>query len=235
MFELEGEQYSLEQVTSAADQSNMPLEDYLKKYNIKELEETVETVEKPKDVVEKDATVTSIEPEQASESTELEQVDTSLVSEDPEPVVSASKQRILAREKRKQKKKDELKIKAEQYKIDAQGIPNTLNKAGSSIWSYTPANISNLYAKTSQQGLEGYSSTTQKQQALYDSYKNSLTGGFSYYDFINDEKINGISISELQQEDTKKAKSQAFDNRGPANSALVGDVGQPIRGAVNQS
>ena len=52
MFELEGEQYSLEQVTSAADQSNMPLEDYLKKYNIKELEETVETVEKPKDVVE---------------------------------------------------------------------------------------------------------------------------------------------------------------------------------------
>ena len=30
MFELEGEQYSLEQVTSAAEQSNMPLEDYLK-------------------------------------------------------------------------------------------------------------------------------------------------------------------------------------------------------------
>ena len=48
MFELEGEQYSLEQVTSAADQSNMPLEDYLKKYNIKELEETVETVESQK-------------------------------------------------------------------------------------------------------------------------------------------------------------------------------------------
>jgi len=232
MFELEGEQYSLEQVTSAADQSNMPLEDYLKKYNIKELEETVETVEKPKDVVEKDATVTSIEPEQASESTELEQVDTSLVSEDPEPVVSASKQRILAREKRKQKKKDELKIKAEQYKIDAQGIPNTLNKAGSSIWSYTPANISNLYAKTSQQGLEGYSSTTQKQQALYDSYKNSLTGGFSYYDFINDEKINGISISELQQEDTKKAKSQAFDNiiekYGDKSNEFVLDQGKTV-------
>jgi len=79
MFELEGEQYSLEQVTSAAEQSNMSLEDYLKEYNIKELEDNVEPVEKQSDVVVKDATVTSIEPEQASENTELEQVNTSLV------------------------------------------------------------------------------------------------------------------------------------------------------------
>ena len=85
MFELEGEQYSLEQVTSAAEQSNMSLDSYLKKYSIKKLEETVDPVKKPKDVVEKDATVTSKNPGQASENTELKQVDTSLVSEDPEP------------------------------------------------------------------------------------------------------------------------------------------------------
>ena len=112
MFELEGEQYSLEQVTSAAEQSNMSLEDYLEEYGIKKLEEAVETVGKPKDVVEKDATVTSIKPEQASESMELEQVDTSLVSEDPEPIVSASEQRIATRKKREQEKQDKLKSEA---------------------------------------------------------------------------------------------------------------------------
>ena len=84
MFELDGEQYSLEQVTAAAEQSNMSLEEYLKEYNIKKLEETVETVGKAGDVVVEDATVTS-SPEQASESTELEQVDISSGLEDPKP------------------------------------------------------------------------------------------------------------------------------------------------------
>ena len=98
MFELEGEQYSLEQVTSAAEQSNMSLEDYLEEYGIKKLEEAVETVGKPKDVVEKDATVTSIKPEQASESMELEQVDTSLVSEDPEPKVRRGRAQVRQEE-----------------------------------------------------------------------------------------------------------------------------------------
>ena len=114
MFKLEGEQYSLEQVTSAAEQSNMSLEEYLKEYNIEKLEKTVETVKKPKDVVEKDATVTSKKPEQASENTELKQVDTSLVSEDPDPEkpLSASEKRIATRKKREQEKIDNLKAQA---------------------------------------------------------------------------------------------------------------------------
>ena len=69
-------------------------------------------MEKPKDVVEKDATVTSIEPEQASENTELEQVDTSLVSEDPDPdkPLSASEKRIATRKRREQEKQQEVLI-----------------------------------------------------------------------------------------------------------------------------
>ena len=114
MFELEGEQYSLEQVTSAADQSNMSLDSYLKKYNIKKVEKTVDPVKKQKDVVEKDATVTSIKPEQASENMELKQVDTSLVSQDPDPTkpLSASEKRLAARKKKQQDKINNLKAEA---------------------------------------------------------------------------------------------------------------------------
>jgi hypothetical protein len=128
MFKLEGEQYSLEQVTSAAEQSNMSLEDYLKEYNIKKLEETVEPVEKLKDVVEKDATVTSIKPEQASENTELEQVDTSLELQDPDPdkPLSASEKRIATRKKRKQEKIDALKAEAISATNEIQGRVNNI-------------------------------------------------------------------------------------------------------------
>ena len=85
MFEFEGQQYSLEEITLAAKESKLSVSDYLKKHNIKKLEETVEPVEKLKDVAVKDAAVTSKNPEQASENTELEQVDISSESEDPKP------------------------------------------------------------------------------------------------------------------------------------------------------
>ena len=84
IYKYKGEDISEEFVTEGFEQSSFTiLDDYIK--NTNGLEVAEEKVEKPKDVVEKDATVTSIEPGQASENTELEQVDTSLVSEDPKP------------------------------------------------------------------------------------------------------------------------------------------------------
>ena len=83
MFEFEGQQYSLEEINLAAKESKLSVSDYLKKHNIKKLEETVEPVEKLKDVAVKDAAVTSKNPEQASESMELEQVDTSSEYQEP--------------------------------------------------------------------------------------------------------------------------------------------------------
>ena len=76
-----------------------------------------EKVGKTSDVAAKGATVTS-SPGQASENTELKQVDTSLVSEDPEPVVSASKQRIAARKKRDIARKEKQKQEEEQSFFD---------------------------------------------------------------------------------------------------------------------
>ena len=113
IYKYKGEDISEEFVTEGFEQSSFTiLDDYIK--NTNGLEVAEEKVEKPKDVVEKDATVTSIEPEQASESTELEQVNTSLVSEDPEPEkpLSASEKRIATRKKREQDKQDNLKAQA---------------------------------------------------------------------------------------------------------------------------
>ena len=76
MFELNGEQYSLDQVEEAAKQSNLSLDDYIKEYSIIKLDEEGKT----NGVAETDATVTP-QPEQASEITELESVDTSLDSQ----------------------------------------------------------------------------------------------------------------------------------------------------------
>ena len=83
MFEFEGQQYSLEEITLAAKESKLSVSDYLKKHNIKKLEETVEPVEKLKDVAVKDAAVTSKNPEQASESMESGLEDTSSEYQEP--------------------------------------------------------------------------------------------------------------------------------------------------------
>ena len=72
MFEYEGSEYTLEEVTKAAEDKKLSVEDYVSKFNLKEIK-TEQPVGKPNDVVVEDATVTS-EPEQASESMELEPV-----------------------------------------------------------------------------------------------------------------------------------------------------------------
>ena len=43
MFELNGEQYSLEQVQEAAKQSNLSLDDYISEYNITTIDRDWET------------------------------------------------------------------------------------------------------------------------------------------------------------------------------------------------
>ena len=77
------------------------------------IEEEKEKVGKTSDVAAKDAAVTSKNPGQASENTELEQVDTSLVSEDPKPLRGRAKTRKAELERRdiaiteKQKQEEE--------------------------------------------------------------------------------------------------------------------------------
>ena len=76
MFEYEGSEYTLEEVTKAAEDKKLSVEDYVSKFNLKEIK-TEQPVEKPSDVVVEDAAVTS-EPEQASEILVLDSEDTSL-------------------------------------------------------------------------------------------------------------------------------------------------------------
>lgn len=76
MFELNGEQYSLEQVQEAAKQSNLSLDDYISEYNITKLDNEGKT----NGVAETGATVTPTTG-QAPEVTELESVDISLDSQ----------------------------------------------------------------------------------------------------------------------------------------------------------
>jgi hypothetical protein len=112
-YKYKGEDISEEFVTEGFENSSFTiLDDYISDTN--GLEVVEEKVGKTSGVAVKDATVTSKNPEQASENTELEQVDTSSELEDPDPKkpLSASEKRIATRKRRKQEKQDILKAEA---------------------------------------------------------------------------------------------------------------------------
>ena len=94
MFELNGEQYSLDQVEEAAKQSNLSLDDYIKEYSIVKLDEEGKT----NGVAEEGATVTPTTGP-APETTESDSVDTSSESQQidnsPEAIFKRRKQAAL--------------------------------------------------------------------------------------------------------------------------------------------
>ena len=90
MFELNGEQYSLQQVEEASKQSSMSLDDYISEYGLIKTKDEGKT----NGAVETDAAVAPV-PEQASESTESESVD---ISSESQPIDN-SQEAILKRRK----------------------------------------------------------------------------------------------------------------------------------------
>ena len=87
MFKLNGTEYSLEEVTSAAEASNLSVDEYVNEFGLETIEvtdeiQTTPTEGKTSDVATVDAAVTS-GPDTASENTELEPVN--IFSESPDP------------------------------------------------------------------------------------------------------------------------------------------------------
>jgi len=93
MFELNGKEYSLEDVEQAAASSNISLDEYIKKAGLKTIEPG-----KTNGAVETDAAVAPV-PEQASESTELESVDISSESQPKRSVRGEQRKKELQRRK----------------------------------------------------------------------------------------------------------------------------------------
>ena len=97
MFELNGEQYSLQQVEEAAKQSNMSLDDYISEYSLVKIEDEGKTT----GVADKGATVTPTTG-QAPEVTELESVDISLDSQPKRSVRGGTRKKELEKKEIKQ-------------------------------------------------------------------------------------------------------------------------------------
>ena len=126
----------------------------------------------------------------------------------------------------------------EDLKLD--NINKTLSKAGSSIWNYSPDNISDLYLKTTGKGVEyqtintpsilGLGGPGVKYTGIFGDHSSAITGGFSYDDFAQNEKINGVSIAELQAEDQNKAANNALNTivkkHGDKSNKFVLDQGR---------
>ncbi len=75
MFKYKGFDYNLDQVTQAADNKGLSVDEYVNKFGLETVEDTVEIQTDPNEgktngAVETDAAVAPV-PEQASESTEL--------------------------------------------------------------------------------------------------------------------------------------------------------------------
>ncbi len=80
--------------------------------------------------------------------------------------------------------------------LKSDNIDKVLLEKGTSIWSYSPSNVLNNLK-------EGFDASSE--------YKSVLTGKFSYDDFAQNQKINGVSIAELQAEDQNKAANSALN------------------------
>ena len=103
MFKYKGFDYNLDQVTQAADDKGLSVDEYVNKFGLETVEDTVEIQTDPNEgktngAVETDAAVAPV-PEQASESTESESVDISSESQpidnSPEAIFKRRKQAAL--------------------------------------------------------------------------------------------------------------------------------------------
>ena len=110
MFKYKGFDYNLDQVTQAADGKGLSVDEYVNKFGLETVEDTVEIQTDPNEgktngAVETDAAVAPV-PEQASESTELESVDISSESQPKRSVRGEQRKREL--EKREAKQEQDL-------------------------------------------------------------------------------------------------------------------------------
>ena len=178
MYNYKGVLYTIDQVKEAAKESNMSVDDYVKKLKEQDPEpEPTKDIESAElldpTTFQTDAAVDAgagSQPMTASQAgvTELPSVDISLESPRTE----------------------------EDLKLD--NINETLKKAGTSIWSYSPDNISDLYLKTTGKGIEyqtilkpsilGLGGSDVAYTGIFGDHSSVITGGFSYDDFAQNEK-----------------------------------------------
>lgn len=110
MFKYKGFDYNLDQVTQAADDKGLSVDEYVNKFGLETVEDTVEIQTDPNEgktngAVETDAAVAPV-PEQASESTESESVDISSESQPKRSVRGEQRKKEL--EKREAKQEQDL-------------------------------------------------------------------------------------------------------------------------------
>ena len=71
-----------------------------------------------------------------------------------------------------------------------------------------------------------------KYTGIFGDHSSAITGGFSYDDFAQNEKINGVSIAELQAEDQSRAAKNALNTivkkHGDKSNKFVLDQGGNI-------
>ena len=212
MFELNGEQYSLEQVQEAAKQSNLSLDNYIAEYNIKKLDNEGKT----NGVAETGATVTP-QPEQASENTESDSVDTSSVSQ-PKPKTS---QEVRAQKRYEERQKLASQESKEAYE-DAMAFNQVDNDFLNNPIDFTPKGIG--------RELQPYDPQTNEDliKTVFDPrWKNPTTGEYvEEFDLVYrpdyDEAGNLMEIVQPYEQELFDAKNMLIENgiEEPSNQQI---------------
>ena len=218
MYIYDGSKYTEEEIQNAANKAGLSLEEYTSKNNI-----TFEEEKKVEEVAE----VKTKEVSQDTTSADL--LDPTTFQEDAAAGADAVSQPMTASQAGYVEPEDtesalvdtSLDLPKTEEELRIANIDKTLNKAGSSIWNYSPDNISDLYLKTTGKGVEyqtistpsilGLGGPEVKYTGIFGDNSSVLTGKFSYDDFAQNEKINGVSIAELQAEDQNKAANNALN------------------------
>ena len=139
MFKYKGFDYNLDQVTQAADDKGLSVDEYVNKFGLETVEDTVEIQTDPNEgktngAVETDAAVAPV-PEQASESTESESVD---ISSESQPKRSSRAQTRKKELKARQPKTD---LKSEQDYEEAMAFNQLDNDFLNNPIDFTPKGV----------------------------------------------------------------------------------------------
>ena len=216
MFKYQGFEYTLDEVTQAANNEQLSVDEYVNKHGLETIEitdetQTIPTEGKTNGAAAKGATATP-ETGQAPESTDLSLGDTFLELQEEvdsyEPIDN-SEEAIKARRKlAKLNKAFEIKLDpvvVTGVDIKKKKSNDILNNIGLDIYSNRQDKIAQTIAKA-----KGKENPDFEEINTVKDYTSFLTGAFNYEDLIDDVKIDEFSIRDLQATQQQNAFNQTY-------------------------
>ncbi len=237
MFKLNGTEYSLEEVTSAAESSNLSVDEYVNEFGLETVEVTDETQTTPNEgktngAVETDAAVAPVTtPSRASmivdaqpESTESDSVDISLESQPRRSIRAQGRQNQI--EKNKENKKQEARLATKEIQTAQENIPQKdIQSQQANIYFDLPSIAPRDKMDYVYQGAYGMGQSSKPMFESDEDYTTYLKDklGDKYNQYLEFNKTGSITPNGTQ-ENEDELRSLQVDARNQISAKISNDM-----------